>query len=70
MIAATRYSLRRGRTTFGEKTGGTDVKQKEVIAMPLPKTGRSLLERIADVLASLYRIVKVCLDLYVMVHGR
>jgi hypothetical protein len=38
--------------------------------MPIPKTGRSLLERIADVLASLYRIVKVCFDLYAMVHGR
>jgi hypothetical protein len=45
------------------------IKERE-IAMTIPKKGRSLLERIADVLAPLGRIIKVCFDLYVMVHGR
>jgi hypothetical protein len=31
---------------------------------------RSILEQIAKALGSLFRICKVCFDLYVMVHGR
>jgi hypothetical protein len=36
----------------------------------MKKMNRSILEQTAKVLAAMYRIIKVCFDLYVLVHGR
>jgi len=69
MIAATRYSFRRGSTTFGEKTEGFE--KWKMMRLEMKHSNEcSILERIAKVLDPLCRICKVCFDLWVMVHGR